>query len=72
MNSSKGYDIFGKAVLKILDKYNDWKAVVIGDEPREKILFSHKNLVILGFLNHNKVSNWFIKSAWDAISDLPS
>jgi len=62
LNSSKGYDIFGKAVLKILDKYNDWKAVVIGDEPREKILFSHKNLVILGFLNHNKVSNWFIKS----------
>jgi len=62
LNSSKGYDIFGKAVLKILDKYKDWKAVVIGDEPREKILFRHKKLDILGFLNHNKVSNWFVKS----------
>ena len=62
LNSSKGYDIFGKAVLKIFEKYNDWKGVVIGDEPREKIIFSHKRLSILGFLDHKKVSNWFIKS----------
>ncbi len=62
LNNSKGYDVFGKAVLKILDKYPDWKAVVIGDEPREKIKFYHKRLNILGFLNHNKVSKWFIKS----------
>tara|TARA_B100001245_G_C22831639_1_gene400023 strand:- start:74 stop:1120 length:1047 start_codon:yes stop_codon:yes gene_type:complete len=62
LNSSKGYDIFGKAVIKILEKYPDWKAIVIGDEPREKITFNHKRLDILGFLEHNKVSNWFIKS----------
>ena len=62
LNSSKGYDIFGKSVLKIFDNYKDWKAVVIGDEPREKILFRHKRLNILGFLDHKKVSNWFIKS----------
>ena len=62
MNSSKGYDVFGKSVIKILDKYKDWKGFVIGDEPREKLLFNHKNLNILGFLDHNKVSNWFIKS----------
>ena len=67
LNSSKGYDIFGKAVLKILDNHKDWKAIVIGDEPREKILFQHKRLSILGFLDHKKVSNWFIKSEIAAV-----
>ena len=37
LNKSKGYDIFGEAVIKILDKYPDWKANVIGDEQRDKI-----------------------------------
>ncbi len=63
LNTSKGYDIFGKAIIKILNKYKDWKSVVIGDEPREKLEFSHKNLKKLGFLNHNKVSEWFLKSS---------
>ena len=31
LNSAKGYDLFGNAIIKILDKYNDWKAIVIGD-----------------------------------------
>ena len=44
LNSAKGYDIFGKAILKILEKYPNWKSVVIGDEPREKLVFQHKNL----------------------------
>ena len=42
LNSSKGYDLFGKAVIKILDKYLNWKAIVIGDEPREELDFNHK------------------------------
>ena len=67
LNTSKGYDIFGKAVLKVLDNHKDWKAIVIGDEPREKILFQHKRLSILGFLDHKKVSNWFIKSEIAAV-----
>ena len=52
---AKGYDIFGNAITKILDKYPDWKSLVIGDEPREKISFSHKNLKNLGFQNHKVV-----------------
>ena len=36
LNSAKGYDVFGNTIVKILDKYQDWKSVVIGDEPREK------------------------------------
>ena len=35
LNTAKGYDIFGQAVLK-LNKYKDWKFIVVGDEPREK------------------------------------
>jgi len=63
LNKAKGYDIFGTAVIKILNKYKNWKAVVIGDEEREKILFSHKNLDILGFQNHKTVINIFKKTS---------
>ena len=63
LNSAKGYDLFGKAIIKILDKYPSWKSVVIGDEPREKILFKHKNLKILGFQKHPKVLEIFKKTS---------
>ena len=52
LNRAKGYDVFGNAVIKILDKYKDWKAIVIGDEPREKIFFQHKNLINYGYKDH--------------------
>ncbi len=58
LNSSKGYDIFGKAIIKILNKYPSWKAAVIGDEPREKINFFHKNLLLFGHKNHTFVLNY--------------
>jgi len=44
LNSAKGYDTFCKTITTILDKYKDWKAIVIGDEKRENIYFKHKNL----------------------------
>ena len=55
LNSAKGYDLFGDAIIKILDKYPDWKSIVIGDEPREKLSFNHKNLKIYGYTKHNEV-----------------
>ena len=55
LNSAKGYDLFGSAVLKILKKHKDWTSLVIGDEPREKLVFKHKNLDLLGFQPHRKV-----------------
>ena len=55
LNKAKGYDVFGAAIIDILNKFKDWKAVVIGDEEREKINFSHENLSILGFQKHSKV-----------------
>ena len=63
LNRSKGYDIFGSAVLKILKKYKDWQAIVIGDEQRDKIIFTHERLKNLGFLEHRKVINIFKKTS---------
>jgi glycosyltransferase involved in cell wall biosynthesis len=55
LNSAKGYDLFGSVILKILRKHKDWSSLVIGDEPREKLIFKHKNLNLLGFQPHRKV-----------------
>ena len=63
LNKSKGYDIFGKSIIRILDKYINWKATVIGDEPREKLLFKHKNLNILGYRRHDFTLNDLGKSS---------
>ena len=57
LNESKGYDIFGKAIIKILDEFNDWTAVVFGDEPRQKYFFEHKNLISYGFKKNSFVLN---------------
>jgi len=72
LNSSKGYDIFGKAIIKILDKYDDWSSIVIGDEPRQKFFFYHKNLHQFGFKENSfilkkleTVSIAVIPSKWD-------
>tara|TARA_Y100000590_G_scaffold292919_1_gene329881 strand:- start:3107 stop:5242 length:2136 start_codon:yes stop_codon:yes gene_type:complete len=63
LNRSKGYDVFGSAVLKILKKHKDWQAIVIGDEQRDKITFHHERLKNLGFLEHKKVINIFKKTS---------
>ena len=63
LNRAKGYDIFGKTITKILDRYPDWKSNVFGDEPREKLIFKHKNLNLMGFQQHEKVLNNFKKTS---------
>jgi len=63
LNRAKGYDLFGKAVLKILKNYKYWEAIVIGDEPRAKLKFNHKRLNNLGFQNHVKVLKIFEKTS---------
>ena len=63
LNKAKGYDVFGSAIINILNRYHDWEAFVIGDEEREKINFSHKRLKILGFKNHSDVIKIFKKSS---------
>ena len=59
LNKAKGYDIFAKSIKDILDKFPNWRAKIIGDEKREKINLQHKNVDLLGFLNHEKVLKIF-------------
>ena len=63
LNHSKGYDLFGKSIIKILNQHKDWKALVIGDEPREKYNFSHPRLKLIGWVPHNKTLKFFEKSS---------
>ena len=63
LNKAKGYDIFAKSITSILNKHENWKAVVIGDEKREKIILKHKNASILGFKKHSDVINIFKKTS---------
>ena len=42
LNRAKGYDIFAKSIKNILNRYPNWKAKIIGDEKREKILLKHQ------------------------------
>ncbi len=69
LNHSKGYDTFGRAIIKILKKYKDWKSIVIGDEPREKYNFKHDRLFHLGWITHDETLNIYKKSS---ISVVPS
>ncbi len=68
LNRAKGFDIFGKAIVKILNEYNDWKGYIIGDEPREKITFYHKNLINLGFKNNDFILNFLKKTSISVVS----
>ena len=69
LNSSKGYDLFGYTIIKILNKYPQWSAIVAGNEPREKYFFKHKNLKIHNWLPHKKILQIYDKSC---ISVVPS
>ena len=62
LNHSKGYDIFGKAIKKILDEFPKWKAFSVGDEERRTIYINHDQHKELGFLNHKKTLNILNKS----------
>ena len=61
LNSAKGYDLFGNAIINILNEFKDWKAIVFGDEPRESIVFKHKNLLVNGYTKHEKILNFLKK-----------
>jgi len=63
LNKSKGYDLAGEAVVNILNKWKNWKAVFAGNEEREKYNFSHNNLKIYKWLSHDKILKLLKKSS---------
>ena len=54
LNKAKGYDVFVKSITKVLDKYKDWNAIVIGDEKERRLTLITKRLLYLD-LKHNEV-----------------
>ena len=62
LNTSKGYDIYREAIIKILNKYKDWRAFSIGDESRERPIIKHNLHKELGFLKHDKVLSFLDKT----------
>ena len=62
LNSSKGYDLYKSAVIKILDEFKNWKAYSIGDENRTRPQIFHSQHTELGFLDHKKVLNFLDKT----------
>ena len=63
LNSTKGFDKFASAIIKILNKYKNWKSLAMGDEPREKINIKHKNFIYTGWIPHDKVLDIYSKSS---------
>jgi len=59
LNKSKGFDLFCKAVIRILNEFKDWKALVYGDEPREEIVFKHEKLIHNGYQSNDKILKSF-------------
>ena len=63
LNKSKGFDIFGRSIIKILDKHKDWRAVVYGNEQREKFSFNHTRLAVKNWINHKKLLKVYEQSS---------
>ena len=63
LNVAKGFDKFCKAMIKILNKYKTWRAIAIGDEPRENIKIKHKNFILTGWIQHEEVLKIYDKSS---------
>ena len=63
LNSLKGYDVFGKTIIKILDKNPEWTGYVFGNEPREKYNFKHNRLFIKNWISHEKLLKFYEKSS---------
>jgi glycosyltransferase involved in cell wall biosynthesis len=63
LNSAKGYDLFGNAIVKILKKHPLWYGVIVGDEPRQKLTFNHPRLKKMGFINHKRVLEIYKKTS---------
>ncbi len=70
LNAAKGFDKFARAIIKILNKYKKWQAIIIGDEPREKYSFKHIRLIYTGWIPQDKVLALYNKSSITVVPSL--
>lgn len=68
LNVSKGFGIFGNAIIKILNKYTDWQALVYGNEQRESFNFKHPRLKINNWINHKNLLKIYEKSSISVVN----
>ena len=68
LNKSKGFHIFGQAIIKILDNFPDWKAVVYGNEQRETFSFKHKRLETNNWIDHKKLLKIYEKCSISVVN----
>tara|TARA_B100000029_G_scaffold3840_1_gene4505 strand:+ start:991 stop:3102 length:2112 start_codon:yes stop_codon:yes gene_type:complete len=68
LNSQKGYNIFGNAIIKVLNKNPEWSALVYGNEPREKFSFKHKRLKINDWISHSNLLKIYEKSSISVVN----
>ena len=67
LNSSKGYNYFGPAVINILKKYKDWRVIVAGNEKRETYNFKHERFKIYDWLSHKQIINIYKKTSFSIV-----
>ena len=68
LNVSKGFDIFCRSVIKILNKYPDWNAEVYGNEQRETFSFKHNRLKINNWIDHKKLLKIYEKASISVVN----
>jgi glycosyltransferase involved in cell wall biosynthesis len=69
LNSSKGYNLFLPAVVRILNKHKDWRCIIAGNEKRETYNLKHERITFFDWISHKKIINIYKKSS---ISVVPS
>ena len=62
LNKSKGYDLFCKSMIDVLNKFPDWKAITAGDEKRFIKYPIHKKQYNLGLLTNDNILKVFEES----------
>ena len=68
LNVSKGFGIFGNAIINILNKYTDWHALVFGNEQRESFNFYHPRLKLNNWISHNNLLKIYEKSSISVVN----
>ncbi len=68
LNRSKGFEIFGNTIIKILNKYTNWQALVYGNEQRESFHFKHPRLKINNWISHKNLLKIYEKSSISVVN----